>query len=192
MTHSFSQVLQEAEAQRKALEAHAESVEKARREELRRLAAEGDKQKWEHKGPKPVRVGGPIIDNASRGQQRDLLKKNRSEIAAWIASGSTFVQIAKMLTETEKIKVAAQSVRLFCRDNGIQKPEELKTAQKKLTAAIEEIKLLIDGGASRAELCERYGVSGTSMGEFFLKHGLSTRSSRKIKKSFNTLYRRFA
>lgn len=189
---SFSEVLQEAEAQRKAREAHAEAVEKARREELRRLTAEGDKQKWEHKGPKPARVGGPIIDNASRGQQRDLLKKNRSEIAAWIASGSTFTQIAKMLTETEKIKVAAQSVRLFCRDNGIQKPEELKTAQNKLTAAIEEIKVLIDSGASRAELCEKYQVSGTSMGEFFLKHGLSTRASRKIKKSFNTLYRRFA
>lgn len=189
---SYSEVLQEAEAKRKAQEAHAEAVEKARREELRLLAAEGDKQKWVHKGPKPVRVGGPIIDNASRGQQRDLLKKNRSEIAAWIASGSTFTQIAKMLTETEKIKVAAQAVRLFCRDNGIQKPEELKTAQKKLTAAIEEIKLLIDGGASRAELCEKYQVSGTSMGEFFLKHGLSTRASLKIKKSFNTLYRRFA
>lgn len=192
MTYSFAHVLAEAEAQRKAQEAHAEAVEIARREDLRRLAAEGDKQKWTHKGPKPVRVGGPIIDNASRGQQRDLCRKNRSEIAVWIASGSTFVQIAKMLTETEKIKVAAQSVRLFCRDNGIQKPEELKTAQKKLTAAIEEIKALIDSGASRAELCEKYQVSKTSMGEFFMKHGLSTRSSRKIKKSFNTLYRRFA
>ena len=187
----FDELLSEAERLREEKEAHAEAVAKARREELLRLAAEGDKQKWVHNGPKPMRVGGPIIDNASRGQQRALCQKHKAEIALWVSAGDTFKKISERLTEIEKIKVSDQSVNFFCSDNEILKPEALKNAQAKLTAALEEIKLLIDGGASRGELCNHYGVSGTSLGEFFAQHGLSTRANRRIKKTqFNTLFAR--
>lgn len=178
---SYSEVLQEAEAQRQALEAHAESVRLARKNALYALAKEADA------AIKGKRAHQPLAPSP----RRDVCQKYRQQITEWVASGVSFAAIADMLSEIEKADIYYQMIQHFCKKEGIEKPERVNADEVKLTESIEEVKRLIAEGITRPGLLKHFGVSKHNLDTFLAANKLGTGKSHK-RADFNTLYRRFA
>lgn len=176
---SFAHVLAEAEAQRQAIEAHAEAVKLARKASLYALAKEADAAIKGKKAHQPL----------APSPRRDVCKKYKRQIKEWVAAGVSFAAIADMLSEIEKADIYYQMIQHFCKKEGIEKPPIINADEVKLTESIEEVKRLIAEGITRPGLLKHFGVSKHNLDTFLAANKLGTGKGHK-RAEFNTLYRR--